>query len=67
MVRVWWSHIYRAELKAREWRERVVEERFKPFSKKQFKYEPMLHTKAPFEKYVIVMDAWASVASVCVR
>ncbi|KAL5474824.1 hypothetical protein EMCRGX_G026843 [Ephydatia muelleri] len=40
----------RAEMKAKEWRERIVEERFKPFSKRPVTYEPMLHTKSSFEK-----------------
>lgn len=40
----------RAELKAKEWRERVVEEPFKPFSKRLVKYEPLLHTKSSFER-----------------
>ena len=43
--------LYRAELKAREWRSRVIDEKFLPFSRRQHQYEPLLHTKSPFIRY----------------
>jgi hypothetical protein len=40
----------RAELKAEEWRQRVIDEKFVPFSKEHHKYQPLLHTRSPYEK-----------------
>ena len=43
--------LYRAELKVREWRSRVIDEKFLPFSRRQHQHEPLLHTKSPFIRY----------------
>ena len=45
--------LHRAELKAREWRSRVIDEKFLPFSRRQYHHEPLLHTKTPFTRLVI--------------
>ena len=46
--------LHRAELKAREWRSRVIDEKFLPFSRRQYHHEPLLHTKTPFTRLVSV-------------
>jgi hypothetical protein len=43
--------IARAELRAREWRERVVEDKFLPFTHSpSHTYQPLLHTSSPYSR-----------------
>ena len=40
----------RIELRDKEWRERVVDEEFQPFSRRSHPpYEPLLHTSSPYK------------------
>lgn len=44
--------ISRAELKAEEWRNRVIDEKFLPFSRTRKPYQSLIHTQSSYKKPV---------------
>ena len=46
----WLCLFDRAELKVQEWRSRIIDEKFLPFSRREHRYQPLLHTHSSYAR-----------------